>query len=58
MLTDEKILQLAKIKGDFRVSLRWRDTPLQKQCNALVKSGKLINIGRRKREIVYVPSQK
>lgn len=51
-LTDDRIIEIAK-RGSFRVSLRHRDISLQKQCNALVRDGKLIKIGRVKREIIY-----
>lgn len=49
-----RILDIAKRNGRFNVSLRWRDIPLQRECNALVREGKLAKVGRIKREIVYV----
>jgi len=56
---DTNIIALTKRNGRFNVSLRWRDIPLQKECNALVKQGLLKKVGRIKREIVYVlPEQK
>lgn len=52
-----KIIDLTKRNGRFNVSLRWRDIPLQKQCNAMVKDGLLQKVGRLKREIVYLLPQ-
>ena len=53
------IVALTKKNGKFCVSLRWKDIPLQRECNELVKQGLLKKVGRIKREIVYVlPEQK
>lgn len=55
----EQIINITKRNGKFCVSLRWRDIPLQKICNELVKEDKLKKVGRLGREIVYVlPKQK
>lgn len=53
-MTKEQILFIARFSGRFNVSLRWRDLPLQRQCNALVKDGLLQKVGRVKKEIVYL----
>lgn len=53
-MESEKILAITKRNQRFNVSLRWRDIPLQKACNALVREGKLQKVGRVRREIVYV----
>lgn len=54
--TPERILQIAQSKGEFRVSLRWRDDWLRERCAKLRKDGKLRG-GRRviKGELVYYP---
>jgi len=58
-LQTTNIVEITKRNGRFNVSLRWRDIPLQRQCNALVKQGLLKKVGRVRREIVYVlPEQK
>jgi hypothetical protein len=53
-MTQEQILRIIKQHGKFCVSLRWRDIPLQKLCNTLVKDNVLHKVGRLGREIVYV----
>ncbi len=53
-MIDADILRITRRNGCFNVSLRWRDIPLQKQCNRLVKEGKLVKVGRVKREIRYI----
>lgn len=53
-MDDDDIIRIAKRNGRFNVSLRWRDIPLQKQCNRLVREGKLQKVGRVKREIRYI----
>jgi hypothetical protein len=40
-MDDERILTIAKSKGEFRVSLRWRDDKLRARCYRLRKEGKL-----------------
>lgn len=54
-IEDGHIINIANEYGKFCVSLRWRDINLQKQCNRLCKEGYLKNIGRAKREIIFVP---
>lgn len=56
-MSDDDILAITARQGRFNVSLRWRDIPLQKQCNALVKNRRLQKVGRIRREIVYVLPQ-
>ena len=56
MDTPERILKLAKIKGEFRVSLRYRDDWLRERCFMLKKAGLLVGGRRQGREIVYYPS--
>ena len=36
-MTDEQILEVARRKGYFEVSWRWRDDRLRTQCKRLVK---------------------
>lgn len=40
-LTKERILEIAKAKGTFTVSLRWRDDKLRGRCYELRKQGLL-----------------
>ena len=37
----DRILQIARAKGSFSVSLRWRDDALRAVCNRMKKSGLL-----------------
>ncbi len=37
----ERIVMLAKQKGRFEVSLRWRDDALRRLCHRMVKRGEL-----------------
>lgn len=54
--TPERIVQLATSKGEFRVSLRWRDDWLRARCAELKRAG-LLRGGRRVgREVVYFPA--
>lgn len=53
--TPERILQIAKAKGRFEVSMRWRDDWLLARCVKLKKQG-LLRGGRREgRSIVFFP---
>lgn len=40
-MTEEQILAIAKSKGIFRVSYRWRDDKDRARCMNLVNQGKL-----------------
>lgn len=40
-MTKERILEIARRKGAFRTSMRWRDEPVDRKCRELVKEGKL-----------------
>lgn len=37
----ERIKQIAETKGQFEVSLRWRDDALRRVCTEMVKRGEL-----------------
>lgn len=54
--TPERILQIARTKGEFRVSLRFRDDWLRRRCAKLKHDGLLVGGKRDGREIVYRPS--
>lgn len=54
-MTPEKIVELAKRRGFFSVSLRWRDDWLRSRCAKLKKRG-LLRGGRREgRHQVFYP---
>lgn len=53
--TPERILSIAKQKGRFCVSLRYRDDWLRKRCQSLKKQGLLSGGKREGRELVYFP---
>jgi hypothetical protein len=53
--TPERILALAKQKGRFCVSLRYRDDWLRKRCHNLKKQGLLSGGKREGGELVYFP---
>jgi len=40
-LTQEQILAIAKAKGQFRVTLRWRDDALRAKCQKMKRDGLL-----------------
>ena len=40
-LTKEQILHIARCKGSFTTSMRYRDEKLDRKCRELVKDGKL-----------------
>lgn len=40
-LTDDKIIQLAKTRGTFNTTLRYRDDWVRAQCNRLINQGRL-----------------
>lgn len=51
----QRIAMLAKQKGRFEVSLRWRDDGLRRVCQRMVKRGELRG-GRRERDrLVFYP---
>lgn len=52
--TPERIL--ARAKGEFRVSLRWRDDWLRRRCDDLKRQGLLVGGRRIDREVVYYPA--
>jgi CRISPR/Cas system CMR subunit Cmr6 (Cas7 group RAMP superfamily) len=51
----DRILHLARSKGCFSVSLRYRDESLRRICSRLTKKGLLAFGGRRGGSIVYFP---
>jgi hypothetical protein len=55
-LEPDRILQIAKTKGEFHVSLRWRDEPIQRACAKLRKEGKLVGGRRHGRELIFYPA--
>lgn len=54
--TPEKILQIAKARGCFRVSLRYRDDWLRRRCGELKALGLLVGGRRDGRELVFYPA--
>jgi hypothetical protein len=54
--TPERILQLARTKGEFRVSLRYRDDWLRRRCAKLKAEGLLVGGRRHDRELIYYPA--
>ncbi len=55
--TPERIVEIAKRKGEFTVSLRYRDDWLRARCSNLKSRGLLRLGGRRGRELVYYPTE-
>lgn len=55
LLTPDRILYLARQKGSFHVSWRYRDEWLRKRCGKMVKEGLLRRVPRTKGENQYVP---
>ena len=53
--TPERIMQIAKAKGEFRVSLRYRDDWLRKRCGKLKREGMLVGGRRIGRELIFYP---
>jgi len=51
----DRILQLARQKGQFSVSLRWRDDGLRAICYRMVKRGLLVGGRRQGREVIFYP---
>ncbi len=49
----ERIIAIARAKGEFRVSLRYRDDWLRRICHDLAAQGFLKFQGRRQSELVY-----
>lgn len=54
--TPEKIIEIARRKGEFRVSLRYRDDWLRKRCLTLRTAGQLVGGRRHDRELIFYPS--
>lgn len=54
--TPERILQLARKNGAFRVSLRYRDGWLRSRCHALKDKGLLVGGRREGRDVVFYPA--
>jgi hypothetical protein len=54
--TPERIVAIAKSKGEFRVSLRYRDDWLRDRCAKLTREGALVGGRRMGREIVFYPA--
>lgn len=55
--TPERILAIARQKGEFTVSLRYRDEWLQHRCNQLRKEGLLVGGRREGRYLIYYPAK-
>ena len=53
--TPERILQIAKTKGFFSVTMRYRDDWLRRRCKSLTEKGLLKCLGRQGHLIMYVP---
>lgn len=56
--TPAQIVHIARSKGHFNVSLRWRDDWLRARCQELKKMGFLRGGQREGRQVVYYPSDK
>lgn len=54
--TPERILQIARTKGEFRVSLRYRDDWLRKRLTKMTRQGLLVGGKRIGSELVYRPA--
>lgn len=54
--TPERILQIARQKGQFTVSLRYRDDWLRARCMKLKSAGLLVGGRRQDRELVFYPA--
>ena len=55
--TPERILQIARSRGSFSVSLRYRDDWLRKRCRKLKAQGLLVGGRRDGREVVFYPAK-
>lgn len=55
-MTKEKILHIAKSRGSFSVSLRYRYDWLRARCGQLKSAGLLVGGRRDGREVVYYPA--
>ena len=55
-MTAERILNIAKSRGEFTVSLRYRDDWLRARCGQLKSAGKLVGGRRDGRSVVYYPA--
>lgn len=55
--TPERILQIARTKGCFTASMRYRDHWLRKRCSKLVKQGLLRFGGRDGGQYVFYPKK-
>jgi hypothetical protein len=55
--TPERIMEIAKLKGSFSVSLRYRDEWLRRRCFKLRAAGLLRGGKRDGRELIFYPVQ-
>jgi len=55
VMTPERVVELAKIKGEFTVSWRYRDERLARMCFRLVDAGKLKKLRRGPGHYVFAP---
>jgi hypothetical protein len=53
--TPERILEIARLKGEFTVSLRYRDDWLRRRCHKLKKKGLLRGGYRAGGQLIYYP---
>lgn len=54
--TPERILAIARTKGSFTVSLRYRDDWLRRRCSKLKREGLLVGGRRQGRILVFYPA--
>ncbi len=54
--TPARIYEIAKAKGSFSVSLRYRDDWLRARCGKLKSAGYLVGGRRHGREVIYYPA--
>lgn len=55
--TPDKIVEIAQQRGEFRVSLRYRDDWLRERCFKLMRAKRLSGGRRNGREIVFYASE-
>jgi hypothetical protein len=56
-MTPNRILQIARGRGYFEVSWRYRDDQLRRACSLLAQDGKLKRVKSRPGSSVYVPRE-
>lgn len=56
-MTPARIVEVARAKGEFSVTLRWRDDWLNDRCIKLKRAGYLVGGRRQGRAVVFYPAK-